>query len=167
MIGTMTQPESIAILSLLMVGADQDIKLEEISSMLNNPFFAEHVSEKLGDHKVFLQKYNEAKKALGITGLESQALKVLKSAFPALQIKTVALLTLIADADGDFDQKEKELVARVAVELNVTAKDADPELQKMKDTIKQQAEQAVEDAAQKKAQEEKKEAVDNETPEEQ
>lgn len=163
MIGTMTQPESIAILSLLMVGANEEIKLEEISSMLNNPFFAEHISEKIGDHQEFLKRYNEAKKAIGKAGIEKHAIKTLKAAFPALQIKTVALLTLIADADGHFDQKEKELVARVATELKVSASDAEPELQKMREGLKLQAEQAAEDAA--NAEEAKKEAVDNTSPE--
>lgn len=155
MIGTMTPPEAIAILSLLMVDADNEIKTEEITAMLSNPFFAEHVTEKLGDHKAFLKQFIDVKQAMGKQKLEAHAIKILKNAFPALQLKTVALLTLIADADGVFDQKEKELVARVALELKIKAEEVDPELQKMRESIQHQEKKAeeVEEAVEKAAEE--------------
>lgn len=165
MIGTMTPPEAIAVLSLLMVGADNEIKQEELTSMFANPFFTDHVSEKIGPHPAFLKKYNEARKELGVRRLELYALKSMRNAFPALQIKTVALLTLIADADGDFDQKEKELVARVATELGVSAQEVEPELAKMKTAIQQQLEEAAAKAEAEK-QQENEEQVDNKSPEE-
>ncbi len=139
MLDVFTTPESVAVLSLLMVGANEEIKLEELSSMIDNPFFAEHVAEKIGPHKEFLNKYNEVKKILGKNGLEKKATTALKGAFPALQIKTVAMMSIIAGADEVYDQQEKELLARVASELGVALKDVDPEMEKMQEGIIEQA----------------------------
>lgn len=160
MIGTMTPPEAIAILSLLMASADDEITMDEITTMLSNPFFTEHVSDKIGDHKAFLHQFLKLKQTLGKQKLEEQAIKVIKNGFPALQLKTVALLTLIADADGIFDQKEKELIARVATTLNIKAEEVDPELQKMRKKIERQAAEAVQAKQQATEPTSTKEAVD-------
>lgn len=140
MMDVLNTPEAVAVLCLLMVGADSEIKQEELASMLTNPFFQEHVAEKIGPHPEFLQKYNQAKKQHGKDALEKRAIKALKSGFPALQLKTLALMTLIAGADGDYDKTEKELAVRVSTALNIPIGDVDSELEKMKEGIRKAAE---------------------------
>jgi len=131
--------EAVAILSLLMVGVDDEIKMEEINAMLNNPFFVEHVTSKIGPHQEFLKKYNQAKDETGEANLENRAINALKSAFPAFQLKALAMLTLIAGADEHYDQREKELMARIASQLDISMKDVEPVLSKMKEAILDQA----------------------------
>lgn len=151
MLDVLSQSEAVAVLCLLMVGADNEIKQEEISSMLGNPFFVEHVAEKIGPHKKFLKRFNQAKMQAGAGALEKKAVGVLRTAFPAFQIKVLALMTLIAGADGDYDQSEKELMARVSTEMGIKMEEIEPELEKMKEAILNQpmpdeneTEQAVE-----------------------
>lgn len=155
MLDTMTTSEAVAVLCLRMVGADESIKPEELTTMLSNPFFLEHVSEKIGPHGKFLRKYNQARKHLGGAGIEKKAIASLKSGFPALQIKTLALMTLIAGADGEYDQTEKELVARVATEFKIPVEDIEPELGKMQEAFRQHIEKVK--AEQEKIEAEKQE----------
>lgn len=131
--------EAVAILCLLMVGADNEVRMEEVNAMLNNPFFVEHVRNNIGPHQQFLKRFNQAKAETGEEALEKRAIKALKSAFPAFQLKTLAMLTLIAGADDEYDQREKELMARIASKLGVAMGDVEPELAKMKETILSQA----------------------------
>lgn len=128
----MTTAEGVAVLCLLMAGADRVFKQEELASMLNNPFFLEHVSEKLGPHDEFLQQFLAARKTLGTEELEKKAITALKSAFPTFKVKTLATMTLIAGADDDYTQPEKELAARVATALKVDFKEVQQEIEKMR-----------------------------------
>ena len=131
MMEQLTTPEAVTVLALLMVGADGETKLEELASMLANPFFREHVAEKIGQPMKFIQKYNQTKNAAGADGMEKRAVTALKSSFPAFRIKTVALMTIIAQADDNFDDNEKILVARVSKALSVSMDDVGPEIEKM------------------------------------
>ncbi|MDC0335610.1 TerB family tellurite resistance protein [Pseudodesulfovibrio sp.] len=140
----LTTPEAVAILSLLMVGADSEVRVEELSSMISNPFFAEHVTDKIGPHKEFIKKYNGIKKAIGNEAMEANAIAALKGAFPALQVKTIALMTFIAEADGTVEKQESELIDRVMQALSVATKDVDPEKKKMQETMEAQAEAKAE-----------------------
>jgi len=135
MLDQLTTPEAVTVLALLMVGADGETKLEELASMLGNPFFKEHVAEKIGHPQNFIKKYNDTKTALGTEKLEDKAVSALKSAFPAFRVKTLALMSIIAGADNDFDQKEKELVARVSTALGVSMDDVGPEIEKMNEAL--------------------------------
>ncbi|QJB57530.1 TerB family tellurite resistance protein [Pseudodesulfovibrio sp. zrk46] len=135
MLDTLSQPEAVCILCLLMVGADDEVKMEEISSMLNNPFFKEHVTQKIGSHRKFLKRFKKAKAEVGAKALEQKAITVIKTTFPAFQLKLLALLTLIAGADNNYDQQEKELIARIATNLGVSIEDVQPELEKMREAI--------------------------------
>jgi len=128
----LTTSEGVAVLCLLMVGADAEIKQEELASMLGNPFFQEHVADKIGPHKKFLKLFTAAKRSLGADALEKKAIAALNKGFPALKLKTLALMTLIAGADDDYDQLEKELVARVAIGLHINMEEIEPEFKKMK-----------------------------------
>jgi len=139
MLDVLSKSEAVAVLCLLMVSADDEIRLEELSSMLNNPFFQEHVTNKIGSHKRFLAKFNKAKASFGENALEQKALSVLKPAFPAFQTKMLALLTLIAGADDNYDQSEKELMARLSSELGIPMSSIEPELEKMKEAILNQS----------------------------
>ena len=65
MLDRMTTPEAVTVLCLLMVAADGEIRQEELTSMLENPFFKEHVGEKIGSSKKFLKRYVAAKKKVG------------------------------------------------------------------------------------------------------
>ncbi len=135
----LTTPEAVTVLCLLMIGADEDNKPEEIESMLNNPFFIKHIAEKIGPHRDFLKKYNQAIGTLGEERLERVAVSVLKSAYPAFRTKTLALMTLIAGADNEYDHREKLLMARVATALGIPMEEIGPELGKMKNAILMQA----------------------------
>lgn len=141
MLDVLSKSEAVAVLCLLMVGADDEIKLEELSSMLNNPFFQEHVTDKIGPHRLFLNKFNQARANGNESVLEKKAIGVLKSAFPAFQLKMLALLTIIAGADDDYDQSEKEFMARLTSEFGIPMASIEPELQKMKEAIRNQASQ--------------------------
>lgn len=135
MLDVLTKSEAVAILGMLMINADDAVKQEEITSMLNNPFFLKHVDEKIGAHKKFLRRFTQARKQYGDKALEEKAIATLKSAFPAFQLKTLALMTLIAGADDHYDSTEKELIARVATSLGVRVEEVQPELEKMKEAI--------------------------------
>ncbi len=135
MLEVLSKSEAVAVLCLLMAGADDEIRMEEISSMLNNPFFKEHVTNKIGNHKRFLKSFNTARSEQGKEALEMRAVKIIKSAFPAFQLKVLALLTLIAGADENYDQSEKEMMARLATELGISMASIQPELDKMKEAI--------------------------------
>lgn len=135
----LTTAEGVAVLCLLMVRADKEIKQEELASMLNNPFFTEHVADKIGPHDTFITNFNHACKRLGTESLEKKAIAALSKGFPAIQLKTIALLTMIAGADGDYAQTEKELVARVATGLKIKVADAEHEVQRMRASIREQA----------------------------
>ncbi len=129
---TLTTPEAVAVLCLLMVGADTEIKQEELASMLGNPFFQEHVSDKIGPHPKFVKTFNAAKQSIGSRELEKKAIAALNKGFPALKLKTLALMTTIAGADNEYDQLEKELVVRVATALKIPVEEIEPEFKKMK-----------------------------------
>jgi len=135
MLELLKKSEAVAVLCLLTVNANDEIKLEELSSMLGNPFFIEHVTDKIGPHPRFLQEFSKTKAQLGETGMEKKAIAALKSAFPAFQVKTLALMTHIATADDEYDQSEKTLIARVAKELGVPIEDINPEVEKMQEAI--------------------------------
>ena len=131
----LTHHEASAVLCLLMIEANNENKPEEVQSMLKNPFFMQHIADKIGSPKKFLRKYNEGMGKLGEQGMERIAITTLKGAYPAFRLKTLALMTLIAGADEDYDQEEKELVARVTLALRVPMEDIAPELEKMKNSI--------------------------------
>jgi len=131
----MTPPESVAVLCLLTVGADKKIRLEEITSMIQNSFFQEHVMDKISPHHSFLERYKQALKMEGPEKLEARAIAALSSDFTALKLKTVALMLLIAEADGEFDDMEKALIGRVAKSLKLNPAEAQTELQKMKKAV--------------------------------
>jgi len=135
MLELLKKSEAVTVLCLLTVNANDEIKLEELSSMLGNPFFIEHVTDKIGPHPRFLQEFSKTKAQLGESGMEKKAIAALKSAFPAFLVKTLALMTLIATADDEYDQSEKTLIARVAKELGVPIEDINPEVEKMQEAI--------------------------------
>jgi len=143
MLDPMTTPEAVAVLCLLTIGANDAVKEEEVTSMLGSPFFREHVSEKIGPHRQFLKEYVWALKKVGKSGLEERAVAKLKTAYPALQVKTIAIMTHIAGADGEYSRTEKELVARVAVTLGVAMRDVQPELERLKEAVRQGAKEAA------------------------
>ena len=107
MMDQLTTPEAVTVLALLMVGADGETKPEELSSMLANPFFREHVADKIGPPMEFIQKYNQTKNAEGAEKLEKKAVTALKSGFSAFRIKTLALMTIIAQADDISIRRKK------------------------------------------------------------
>jgi len=127
--------EAATVLCLLMLSANNENKPEEIGSILVNPFFIDHVSDKLGPPKDFIEKYNLALEEQGKKELERKTVATLKGAYPAFRIKTLALMTLIAGADEKFDQPEKELIARVSTGLGITMQEIEPEVRKMKNVI--------------------------------
>lgn len=135
MLDILSKPEAVGVLCLLMVSADNEIRMEEISTMLNNPFFIEHVTNKIGSHKKFLKRFQKARAEVGANTLEQKSIAVLKTTFPAFQLKVLALLTLIAGADDKYEQQEKELIARIATQLGVSIEDVQPELEKMREAI--------------------------------
>lgn len=129
----MTIQEAAAVLCLLMVGVDGEIRQEELASMLENPFFKSHVGDKLGPGKQFLKQYMAAKEQMGAEALETHALDQLKTTYPAFKTKTLALMTLIAGADNEYHQKEKEFMARAATVLGIPVQDVQHELSRMQD----------------------------------
>lgn len=135
MIETITTPEAVTVLCLLMVRADGEIRHEELTSMLENPFFQKHVGDKIGPAKKFLKKYSADKQRHGVDAMEQAAIKQLKTAFPALQTKTLALMTLIAGADDEYAQQEKDLMARAATALGIPFADVDHEMNRMNQAI--------------------------------
>lgn len=157
------EEQAAVMLCMLMVGADNEIKQEELAAMLTNPFFEEHVAEGLGPHKEFLKKYNEAKASMGIEKLEKLAVSVLNKSLPAFRHKTLALMTVIANADGSYDDSEKELIDRVSQAFDVPESEVQDELEKMERLTNQKENEA------KKAENEKKkeESVDKESTEKQ
>lgn len=135
MLDILNQAEAAAVLCLLMLGANGENKPEEVGSMLTNPFFKEHIADKLGQPTEFLKKYNQSIDSVGPSGLEKKAVAGLKGAYPAFQLKTLAMMTLIAGADDDYDQTEKELMARVSTNLGISMDELAPEVEKMKAAI--------------------------------
>lgn len=135
MLDILSQPEAAAVLCLLMIDANGESKPEEVGSMLSNPFFKEHISDKIGHPAEFLKNFRITIESIGPSGLEKKAVAALKGGYPAFQVKTLAMMTLIAGADQDFDQTEKELMARVSTNLGVTMDEVAPELDKMKQAI--------------------------------
>lgn len=135
MLDILTQSEAVAVLCLLMIGADDEIRPEELTAMLDNPFFVEYITENIRPHKDFLLKFNTTKEKHGEQALEEKAIHSLKDAFPAYQLKTLALMMLIAGADDHYDQQEKELLARVAVKLGVEVDTVQPELERMRRAV--------------------------------
>lgn len=129
----LTTPEGVAVLCLLTIGANEEIKHEELTSMLNNPFFIEHVADKIGPHKTFIKDFLAMKAEVGEEELEKRAMAALSQGFPALKLKTLALMTLIGEADGDFDKREKALVVRIAGGLDHTMQEIEAEVEKMKE----------------------------------
>ena len=142
MMDILTTPEAVAVLCLLMVGADEDVRQEELASMLANPFFQEHVADKIWPHDKFIRSFNTLKANIGKNALEAKAVSTLKSAFPAMRIKTLALMTQIAGADGDYAQSEKELVVRISTALGIAINDVDQELEKMRVAVRETAKKA-------------------------
>ena len=135
MLDILNQAEAAAVLCLLMLGANGENKPEEVGSLLTNPFFKEHLADKLGQPTEFLKKYKQSIDAIGPSGLEKKAVAGLKGAYPAFQLKTLAMMTLIAGADNDYDQTEKELMARVSTHLGISMGELAPEVEKMKAAI--------------------------------
>ena len=135
MLDILNPVEAAAVLCMLMIGANGENKPEEVGSMLTNPFFKQHIAEKIGHPAAFLKKYNQSLEALGPSGLEKKSLATLKGAYPAFQLKTLAMMTLIAGADDEYDQTEKELMARVSTNLGISMDELSPEVEKMKASI--------------------------------
>ena len=135
MLNILNPAEATAVLCMLMINANGENKPEEVGSLLTNPFFKQYIVEKIGHPGEFLKKYNQALNSAGPSGLEKKSVAVLKGAYPAFQLKTLALMTLIAGADDDYDQTEKELMARVSTNLGITMDELAPEVEKMKTAI--------------------------------
>lgn len=126
----MNEQEAAAILCLLLISADGEIRHEELSFMLSSPFFQKHVSDGIEPHQEFLQKYELVKSKIGREGLEKVAVSYLSKAFPAFQHKTLALMRLIAEDNDNYSGLEKDMVTRVAEALNVSMEDVDAEVDK-------------------------------------
>ena len=140
MIESMTSQEAAAVLGVMMIGADGANRPEELRSMLDNPFFKAHIAEHVPSPGAFLRDFNNAMGVLGESGLERKAIDAIKTAFPAFQLKTLAMLTLIAGANDDYHQNEKALMARAVTALRFTMDDVAPELEKMRAAVAEQNE---------------------------
>jgi len=135
MLDILNPAEAAAVLCMLMLGANGENKPEEVGSMLASPFFKEHIAKKIGHPTQFIKKYNQSIDAIGLSGLEEKSVAALKGAYPAFQLKTLAMMTLIAGADDEYDRTEKELMARVSTHLGISMEELTPEVTKMKATI--------------------------------
>ena len=135
MLDILNPAEAAAVLCMLMLGANGENKPEEVGSMLTNPFFKEHIAEKIGHPAEFLKKYNQSIDAMGPSGLEKKSIAALNGGYPAFKLKTLAMMTLIAGADNDYDRTEKELMARVSTNLGISMEELAPEVEKMKAAI--------------------------------
>lgn len=127
----LTTHEAAAVMCLLTIRANNEHKPVEVELMVSNRFFSTHILNKIDSPRSFVQRYNEGLRRIGPDKMEQLALSSLKSAYPAFRTKTLALMTLIASADNEYDQNEKDLIARTSLALSVTMEDIQPEIDKM------------------------------------
>lgn len=138
---TISEQEAAVMACLLVIEADGDIRQDELSAMLANPFFDEHLAGSIGPHMDFIQKFNQAKAKMGMEKIEELAVSVLNKGLPAFRHKTLALMTLIANADGEFDDREQEVINRMAETLDVSKGEMEAELEKMEKLAETNAKQ--------------------------